>query len=227
MRPMGDDNVQSGTLGSASRFGGHRFTRQLAIAAIVLVALFGIGFLLFADSLPNAEEPLTRKADGIVVLTGGASRIVDAVELLASGHGHRLLISGVHPSTTPSEILRVNPEFARLMDCCIDLGREATNTTGNAVEIGRWAHERGFRSLIVVTSGWHMPRALVEIERELPDVDLVPYPVVSERMRAEPWWSDLQTIRLLLMEYVKYVASRLHIRVEPAQAASMMRGRPS
>ncbi|MCC6949557.1 MAG: YdcF family protein [Bradyrhizobiaceae bacterium] len=218
---MGSDDRQSEVSRSASRRGGRRCARQLAAAAAVLAALFAVGFLLFADSLPNSEKPPARKAEGIVVLTGGASRIVDAVQLLASGHGQRLLISGVHPSTTPGEILRGNPEFERLLACCIDLGREATNTVGNAVEAGRWARERKFRSLIVVTSGWHMPRALVEIERELPDVDLVPYPVISERMRAEPWWSDPQTIRLLLIEYVKYMASLLHIRIDPAQVAAL------
>ena len=109
-----------------------------------------------------------------MVLTGGASRIVDAIELLAAGRGQRLLISGVHPSTTPDELTRINPEFERLLNCCIDLGHQATNTIGNAVETGRWVREKNFRSIIVVTSGWHMPRALIEIENELPDVTLVP-----------------------------------------------------
>lgn len=208
-----------------SRTHARRGVRLLATIGVILLALLAGGFLLFANALPRTEAPLTRTADGIVVLTGGASRIVDAVELLANGHGERLLISGVHPSTTPGELIRVNPEFERLMDCCIDLGRDATNTIGNAIETGRWAREQHFRSLIVVTSGWHMPRALVEIERELPNVTLIPYPVISDRMRGEPWWSDLPTIRLLAVEYVKYVASLLHIRIDPSQVTGGGAGR--
>jgi uncharacterized SAM-binding protein YcdF (DUF218 family) len=194
------------------------------LCAIALAALLG-GFLVFANGLPRAEATLNIRADGIVVLTGGASRIVDAVDLLAAGRGKRLLISGVHPNTTPNELARVNPESEKFLTCCTDLGHEATNTIGNAVETGYWVREHKFGSLIVVTSGWHMPRALVEIEHELPDVKLIPYAVVSERMREEPWWSDAPTIRLLFVEYVKYVASLLRVRLDPVRTAGSERRR--
>ena len=59
-----------------------------------------------------------------------------------------------------------------------------------------------------------MPRALIEIENELPDVKVVPYPVVSERMREDAWWSDAPTVRLLLIEYVKYLASFIRVRFD-------------
>jgi len=186
--------------------------------AVVAIAAL-VGFFLFANSLPRSEIRLSRSADGIVVLTGGASRVGDAVELLAAGRGKRLLISGVHPATTPGELVRVNPDFERLLECCVDLGHEATNTIGNAVETGNWVREKGFRSLVVVTSGWHMPRALIEIENELPGVALIAYPVVSERMRDEPWWHDAPTIRLLAVEYVKYVATFMRVRLDPASIA--------
>jgi uncharacterized SAM-binding protein YcdF (DUF218 family) len=197
-----------------------RWYRRVLVGCTALAVAVFAGFLLFANSLPRAETKLANSADGIVVLTGGASRVVDAVELLAAGRGKRLLISGVHPATTPSELLRVNPDFERLLRCCIDLGHEATNTIGNAVETGNWVRDKSFRSLIVVTSGWHMPRALIEIEHELPGVALIAYPVVSERMRDEPWWHDAPTIRLLAVEYVKYVASFMRVRLDPASVAS-------
>lgn len=193
-----------------------RWFRFLVTGSLVVLLLAMLGFLYFADNLPRAEAKLNRPADGIVVLTGGASRIVDAVELLAAGRGKRLLISGVNPSTTPDQLGKLNPDFERLVVCCIDLGHEATNTVGNAIETARWAREHKFGSLIVVTSGWHMPRALIEIERELPDVQLVPYPVVSDRMREEEWWSDAGTVRLLLIEYAKYIASILRLRLDHA-----------
>jgi uncharacterized SAM-binding protein YcdF (DUF218 family) len=203
-----------------------RWFRVFLFGGIALVFIAALGFVSFADSLPRSESRVTTKTDGIVVLTGGASRIVDAVELLASGHGKRLLISGVNPTTTPDELTRVNPDFERLLQCCIDLGHQATNTIGNAVETARWVREKNFRSIIVVTSGWHMPRALIEIENGLPDVQLVPYPVVSERMRETAWWSDAPTLRLLLIEYVKYIASIIRVRfdhIAVAGSASMKR----
>jgi uncharacterized SAM-binding protein YcdF (DUF218 family) len=183
------------------------------------VAAFLVGFFAFANRLPRNEIELTASADGIVVLTGGASRIVDAVELLAANRGRRLLISGVNPSTTHGELIRKNPEFERRFIGRIDLGHAATNTIGNAVETGNWVRAQKFRSLIVVTSGWHMPRALVEIAHELPQVKLIAYPVVSDRMRDQPWWSDASTVRLLLIEYTKYLASLLRVQIDPAPSA--------
>jgi uncharacterized SAM-binding protein YcdF (DUF218 family) len=191
--------------------------RLLVALGVVAVLALAAGFLAFANGIPRAEERTVPSADGIVVLTGGASRIVDAVELLAADRGKRLLISGVNPATTHAELIRMNPEVERLLVGRIDLGREATNTIGNAIETGQWVRKQNFRSLIVVTSGWHMPRALIEIAHELPGVKLVPYPVVSERMREEPWWSDAPTIRLLLVEYVKYVASYARVHLNPTR----------
>ena len=108
--------------------------------------------------MPAEEVVLTRDADGIVVLTGGASRVADAIELLAAGRGRRLLISGVNRATNRSEISRLNPEFTRVVGCCVDFDR-SLNTLGNAVETRRWTQARGFRSLIVVTSNYYMPSA--------------------------------------------------------------------
>jgi uncharacterized SAM-binding protein YcdF (DUF218 family) len=133
----------------------------VAVCAAVVVVL-GLGFLWFIWRVPADEVALDRNADGIVALTGGASRIADAIELLASGRGKRLLISGAYRATNSKEISRLNPEFDRWVRCCVDFDR-SLNTLGNAIETKRWAERRGFRSLIVVTSNYHMPRALAEI----------------------------------------------------------------
>ena len=168
--------------------------------------------------VPVEEAPLTRNADGIVALTGGASRITDAIELLASGRGKRLLISGANRATNSNEISRLNPEFERWVRCCVDFDR-SLNTLGNAIETRRWAERRGFRSLIVVTSNYHMPRALAEIAHQLPDVALVPFAVVTDRQRAEPWWKGGATARLMVTEYVKYVFAKLRMGLNPAGTA--------
>ena len=150
-----------------------------------------------------------------MVLTGGASRITDAIELLAAGRGKRLLISGVHRTTTTSEIARINPRYQGLVSCCVDLDHSASNTVGNAIETRRWARERGFTSLIVVTSAYHMPRTMAELERQMPDTALVPFPVVTDKLRNEPWWASAPTARLIFSEYAKFVAAQLRMRIEP------------
>jgi uncharacterized SAM-binding protein YcdF (DUF218 family) len=189
----------------------------LALCALAVLSL-AAGFGWFLWSLPADEIVLQHGADGIVVLTGGASRISDAIELLAAGRGKRLLISGANRATTPLEISRLNPEYERIVSCCVDFDR-SLNTLGNAIETKHWAESRGFRSLIVVTSNYHMPRALAEIAHQLPGVALLPFPVIAEKLHAEPWWTHGTMMKLMLSEYLKYMVARMRIRFDPAAAA--------
>jgi uncharacterized SAM-binding protein YcdF (DUF218 family) len=182
-------------------------TSATCVAVPIALAL---GFLWFMTRVPADEVPLDRNADGIVVLTGGASRINDAVELLAAGRGQRLLISGANPTTHPIDISRLNPEFAYWIRCCVDFDR-SENTRGNAIETRQWARSRGFRSLIVVTSSYHMPRAMAEIAHQLPNVALIPFPVISNRRNVEPWWANGAATRLLVSEYLKYLVTNVRL----------------
>ena len=197
----------------------------VAVLAVVFVGA-AIGFVGFLSQLRGAEIRPERNADGIVVLTGGSSRVSDAMELLAGGYGKRLLISGVHPTNAASDISRSlsdnslpdnqTPDNLTLLSCCVDLDRSAVNTRSNAAETRRWAHDRGFKSLIVVTSNYHMPRAIVELSHAMPDIALIPFAVVGDKWRDEPWWTSGTTLRLLLSEYAKYVAAE--VRVSLAEA---------
>ena len=182
---------------------------MLVIFAALLFV--GLGFVDFLSKVPPSEDKPQRNADGIVVLTGGSSRVSDAIELLSAGYGRRLLISGVHPTNGYSDIQRTIPDSQRLLGCCVDLDRSAVNTRSNATETRRWAVERGFRSLIVVTSNYHMPRAIVELSHAMPDIELVPFAVVGDKWREEPWWTSGAALRLLLSEYGKYLFAEMRV----------------
>src|SRR3981189_600617 len=184
----------------------------VAMLAMVFVAA-AVGFVGFLSQLRGTETKPDRNADGIVVLTGGSSRVSDAMELLAGGYGKRLLISGVHPTNAASDISRSLPDNQSLLSGCVDLDRSAVNTRSNAAETRRWAHERGFKSLIVVTSNYHMPRAIVELSHAMPEIALIPFAVVGDKWRDEPWWTSGATLRLLLSEYGKYVAAEGRVRL--------------
>src|ERR1041384_400248 len=194
---------------------------RAAIVGAMAILFVGaaVGFIGFLSQLRGVEIKPARHADGIVVLTGGSSRGSDAMELLAGGYGKRLLISGVHPTSGASDISRSLPDNQALSDnhsllgCCVDLDRSAINTRSNAAETRRWARERGFKSLIVVTSNYHMPRAIAEMSHAMPDITLIPFAVIGEKWRDEPWWTSGATLRLLLSEYAKYVAAEVRVRL--------------
>jgi len=182
--------------------------RAVLMGVALAAALVAADFFWFVHQMPVSEAAPAGNADGIVALTGGPFRINDALDLLASGHGKRLLISGVNPTTRRGEIARLMPEHERWFTCCVDIDHSAT-TIGNAIETRQWVKSRGFQSLIVVTANFHIPRALMELGHELPGVTLVPYGVVSEKMRIEAWWENPETARLLFLEYLKYIVARI------------------
>jgi uncharacterized SAM-binding protein YcdF (DUF218 family) len=187
-------------------------TMATAITGLMVLA---VGFVWFVLQISSDEVTLNTKADGIVALTGAAARIPDAIELLATERGKRLLITGVHRATSSREIAQITPLYSKYFTCCIDLDRSALNTFGNALEARRWARQHNFNSLIVVTSNWHMPRAMAELAHQLPDVTLIPYPVISEKVKTEPWWSNTDTARLLVGEYLKYLFALVRMRLDP------------
>src|ERR1700694_5961301 len=209
MSPQPDDKSPDAPM--AAPRGWLRATIVAGLAIVFVVS--GIGFVGFLSQLRGSEAKPARNADGIVVLTGGSSRVSDAMELLAGGYGKRLLISGVHPTNAASDISRSLSDNQSLLSCCVDLDRSALNPRSNAAETRRWTRERGFKSLIVVTSNYHMPRAIVELSHAMPDIALIPFAVVGDKWRDEPWWTSGATLRLLLSEYVKYVAAELRVRL--------------
>jgi len=181
--------------------------------------LLAAGFIWFALTIPAEDVSKDRKADGIVVLTGAASRIPDAIELLAAERGKRLLITGVHRATSAREIARLTPLYSKFFTCCIDLDKSALNTFGNALETKRWARQHNFNSLVVVTSNWHMPRAMAELAHQLPETTLIAFPVISEKVKSEPWWSNFDTARFLAAEYLKYLFALTRMKLDPDTAA--------
>jgi uncharacterized SAM-binding protein YcdF (DUF218 family) len=218
MKPLPADETNP-----APVLGGRGWLRAAIVAGLGMAFMVAaIGFVGFISQLRGTETRPPRTADGIVVLTGGSSRVSDAMELLADGYGQRLLISGVHPTNDANDISRSLPDNQALLRCCVDLDRSAVNTRSNAAETRRWARERGFKSLIVVTSNYHMPRAIVELSHAMPEITLIPYAVVGDKWRDEPWWTNGATMRLLLSEYVKYVAAEVRVRLAAA-GLEMMR----
>ena len=182
--------------------GGVRLIFDACLFALVLLI---IGFIVFANSVDREHSVPQRSADGIAVLTGGMSRIDEAMKLLAEGKAKRVLITGVNRTTTTEELKELASQGDQYFTCCVDIDKEARNTIDNATETSEWVALHHYGSIIVVTSNYHMPRALAELARVMPGVTLIPYSVVDNNVHLERWWTYPGTTRLLLSEYLKYL----------------------
>lgn len=175
----------------------------------ILALIWTIGLFAFADRVRGfTPAPEPGRADAIVALTGpSAERVNAAIRLLEQDKGQRVLISGVNRDVRRQELRALTPGSNRLFNCCVDLGFEAEDTVGNAQEIAAWADAKGYDSLIVVTSDYHMPRALTEIRAAAPGVELTPYAVETPALDNSRWWRAAVTARRMTLEYMKYLAA--------------------
>jgi uncharacterized SAM-binding protein YcdF (DUF218 family) len=136
------------------------------------------------------------------------ARLSTGVHLLEQRKGERLLISGVNRVVTDGELyhaLNIDPELGA---CCIDIGRSADDTLGNAAETAAWAREHGYTRIILVTDDYHMPRSHAELSVAMPEAEIHPYPVRTRYTDPELWRSDLGAASRLCAEYVKYLVIR-------------------
>lgn len=182
-----------------------------AIRSLVLVGLFGLvvwvaGLFAFVETLGRAQTPSTPQADGIIVLTGGAERIGDGIRLLEERRARRLFISGVNIQVSAEQLRRAWPGHELSFECCIDLDFRARNTIENALESAEWVKKHGFRSVILVTARYHMPRARLELSAAMPGIAIEPYPVITGASRIEDWWREPVLIRLYASEFTKFCA---------------------
>lgn len=180
---------------------------RVAVLAVLSIAmLFAGGFAFFATHVSRMATPKNPPAaDAIIVLTGGQARIDAAVSLLQSGKGERLLISGVHPSTSSRALQASTGGNDALFSCCVDIDRAALDTVGNAEESAKWVRRHAYDRVILVTNNYHMPRSLLEMGRLLDREELEPYPVVNSKLDNGGWMTRPEALRVLFTEYNKYL----------------------
>lgn len=168
-------------------------------------AAFGLSFWTFAASVRAATPPdPPPEADAIVSLTGGGTeRLVVGMRLLTEGRGRRLLVTGVNPEVKEEELVTILEAPEPLFDCCVDVGRYAEDTLGNAAETAAWAKRNGFDEIIVVTADYHMPRSMAELRLAMPEARLISYPVRSLTADPGSWQSGIGAASRLAGEYVK------------------------
>lgn len=166
------------------------FARAFALTFIAWV----LGFLWFAVALPQPAGP--GRADGVVVLTGGTGRVARGLQVLRRGWADKLFVSGVDRNVKPHEFAVEYKVNSAQMACCVTLGFQATDTMSNADETAAWVKGQDIRTLRVVTSDWHMRRALLELDQTLPEGVTLQADAVPTR----------PSLRTLFTEYHKLLA---------------------
>lgn len=127
-----------------------------------------------------------------------------ALRLLAGGAADRLLVSGAGERTDLADVAHLAGIDPVPLEARVTMGHAAHSTRGNAVETASWVRDQRVGTLLVVTSRFHIPRALVELRREMPAVTTHPYPV-GHSAAAE--LTHEGGARRLIGEFHKYLAA--------------------
>ena len=179
---------------------------------VVFLTLWAGGFALFFQNVPKHASTDQTHAEAIVVLTGGRDRLKTGFQLLCQGRSDLIFISGVHPEESLKSVLKTT-EVSEAM-CGHDqdwlqaqthLGHAATNTQENAAEVTQWLKMKKITSIFLVTAAYHMPRSLLEFNRQLPEATIIPYPVFPRKLQGSRWWLGEKTVPLMISEYHKFL----------------------
>ncbi|MES1256545.1 MAG: ElyC/SanA/YdcF family protein [Acidobacteriota bacterium] len=200
----------------------YRRTRGRIIGTGLLLALCYV--LLFQTSLPwILAEPLRqsaapRQADAIVVLAGGVGesgqagggyqeRVKTAVQLYQRGFAPRMIFeSGFVFAFREVDIMRDLAVSLGVPPSAILLDTSGANTYEDVVRVQALLDEHGWRRILLVSSPYHMRRALLTWRKHAPDEDVVPTPVPESQFYAHGRGASFDQLRGLLHEYIAVAA---------------------
>ena len=174
---------------------------------LILILSHFIFFLSLVKNFTSNYSAFT-SIDSIVVLTGDKFRISKGMEILSNGTGKKLLLSGVNKNIKLTNIKNEFPKYKKFFDCCVDIESISSNTFENSRETFLWLEKNKYNSVLIVSSGYHMPRAKLEFERFLSTENIYYQPVISN--------IDVNTvgkIKKLFLEYIKYMRTYISLAV--------------
>ena len=196
------------------------------IFKIFFIFLITSMFTLFFIELNNFKKnilSLTKynniESPNIVILTGGANRIKDGLKIIedfknSKKINYKILVSGTGIGFTKSSLKKkLGPNFnSQLIQCCIDLDSVSKNTFTNASETFKWTNKNDIKEFILITSNYHMPRAILEFKNVMPNLKIYTYAITPKKHDIENWLSSYQTFSLVFTEYCKYIVASFRIK---------------
>jgi len=177
------------------------------ISLLLLVCI--IISVLFVDFVYKTFSYRVRdlNPDAVVVLAGGKGRVEEGVKLYREGKGTSLFLIGVDPSVKKADLYKESAGV-RSSDQ-VYLEKVSRNTLENAIFARELISQYNVRSMLLITSRYHMKRSLLIFRNMLPrDIAIYPHPVIS-KSSVDAWWSHGGSLRLLFSEFYKYCLYRV------------------
>jgi uncharacterized SAM-binding protein YcdF (DUF218 family)/glycosyltransferase involved in cell wall biosynthesis len=191
-----------------------RRSMELAAAVVAIYLLiFQTPVVWWLASPLKVSEP-AGAADAVVVFAGGVGesgkagggyqeRVKRAVDLYKQGYApHIVFSSGYVYAFQEAEVMRAVAVANGVPESAIVLEKRAINTYENVVYSSRIVSASGWRRVLLVSSPYHMRRALLTWRRNAPEIDAIPTPVPFSQFYDHGWGASLDQIRGLLQEYV-------------------------
>ena len=176
------------------------------LSSFLLISLLLKDYLDFLR-LSDSQNYSQNNFDAIVVLTGGPNRINEGFKLLENNFSKKIFISGVNPIVKKTDLKKIinkndDPEKDSLIDCCLYLGKKATNTKTNAIEVINWMSINNLNSAILVTSDIHMPRSILEFQNNANHIRITPWPVSSDNLNWQNFLTEYLRFSLVRIRYL-------------------------
>ncbi len=196
------------------------FKILLIFSIISILLIFFKSLFKFKETILSFKRYNDTKSSNIVILTGGTNRIKDGLRIVKSFSKSRkinfkILVSGTGRGFSKKSLInQIEPNFnPYLIECCIDLDSVSKNTFTNAIETSKWAHDNNINKFILITSNYHMPRAILEFKNIMPDKKIYTFPIKPKKHNIEKWLNSFQTFNLIFKEFCKYIFASIRIKI--------------
>lgn len=184
-----------------------------SLLVIVLLAVTAL-FVDFTYKTFSAK-PGTAQVDAIVVLAGGKGRVEEGVRLFREGRAQWLFLVGVDPTVRKKDLYRPHPGDP--LPERVVLEKASRNTLENALYGRDLVQAHGVRTVLLITSRYHLKRATLLFRNALPaQVAIYSHPVDSTNIR-QNWWHHVGSFRLLFSEFYKYCLFRGFFLIAPGE----------
>lgn len=168
------------------------------------VLVWFMGFMYFISLVPITQTDTGKEVtDAAIVLTGGKKRIQEGFNILKSKKSRKLLITGVSRDVRNKDVIVLYGNLDYLSSSKVSIGREAENTSGNAIEAKKWVEENNIKTIRLITANYHMTRSMMEFKHALPEVNIIAHPVFPKAFKINKLWNHPGSAYLLFKEYNK------------------------